>query len=331
MNERPETHPTRLRLLTGLVTGFAVSILLGETITRLRLPDDLQPFLGEASSLTGVYRPDPDLGADYRSLADFRAQYAARLKELEEPNRPRRVWAWFGNSFAQAPGMLADMAQKDLPEIGMFHLRRNAEMFLHVAQIRLLLDAGLKPERIILVLLPIDTVTLGRQPLRTIAVNRRGAITYRMRLPPAPFDALLRSSRLATLAWVRSGQHAGNPSFQPKRSTEFLTSSVQEDFAAILRVLGASAQKHHVPVTVLLLPNREQVFGKAGYTVQDFMCERCRLEHLDCFDARDLFVEEKDKLSLFLPDWHFTDKGNRIVLEALRSHWMNTTEKSAAP
>lgn len=326
MNDRSPFRPVRPRFVAGLAAGFLLSLLLGEMITRLRSPDDLQPFLGENSSLTGIYRPDPDLGVDYRSLEDFRSLYTARLKELEDPRRPQRIWAWFGNSFVQAPGMLADLAQNQSPEIAMFHLRRNAEMFVHVAQIRLLLESGLKPERIILVLLPLDTASLGRQPLETIKVNRGGAITYRLRPPPAPFDALVRSSRLALLAWVRSGQHVGNPSFQPKRSTEFITPSLQKDFAAILRVLGATARKHHIPVTILLLPNREEIFGKDGYAPQDFLHERCRIEGLDCFDARNLFANEPDKLSLFLPDWHFTDKANRIILAALRSHWEDARE-----
>ncbi len=321
MSDRSTPRPPRRRFVAGLAAGFLLSLLLGEIVIRLRLPDDLQPYLGEDSSRTGIYRPDPDLGVDYRSLEDFRSLYADRLKELEDPARPRRIWAWFGNSFAQAPGMLADMAQTQFPEIAMFHLRRNAEMFVHVAQMRLLLESGLKPERIIFVLLPIDTVSLGRQPLETILVNRGGAITYRLRAPPATFDTLVRASRLAQLAWVRSGQHIGNPSFQPKQSTEFMTPSLQEDFAAILSVLGATARKHQVPVTILLLPNREQIFGKAGYAPQDFLRARCRAEGLDCFDARDLFAREQNKLSLFLPDWHFTPKGNRMILEALVEHW----------
>ena len=321
MGDKVEKRRTRLRFVAGLVIGFALSILLGELITRLRLPDDLQPFLGEVSSLTGVYRPDPDLGADYRSLDDFRAHYAARLKELEEPSRPQRVWAWFGNSFVQAPDMLGDMAQSAVPEVRMFYLRRNAQLPLHIAHIRLLLDSGLKPARIIFVLLPIDTAALGTQPLRTMAVNSRGAITYRLRPPQPPFDALIRSSRLAMLAWVRSGRHVGNPQFKPKHVTDFVAPELGDDLGTIFRILGATCRRHHVPVTVLLLPNREQVFGKAGYALQDFVRERCRVEGMDCFDLRDLFVQEKDKLSLFLPDWHFTTKANRIVLAALLGHW----------
>ena len=321
----------RLRFLLGLLAGFAGALLLGELITRLRLPEDLQPFLGEASPLTGVYRPDPELGADYRSVEDFREKYRDRLRELEEPNRPQRTWAWFGNSFVQAQGMLGDMAQTNHPDIRMFYLRHNSELPMHVAHLRLLLDSGLRPERVIMVILPVDLIPLGKQPLNTITVNSHGAITYRWRPAPAPFDAVLHSSRLALLGWVRSGRQTGYLPFQPRSRSDELPSSLTQDLATIFQVVGRISRKHDVPLTVVLLPNREQIFGKAGYPLQDFERERCRAEGIDCFDARDLFVNERDKLSLFLPDWHFTDKANRMILDALYSHWQQQTTGKSTP
>ncbi|HEY4285191.1 MAG TPA: hypothetical protein VGM62_19175 [Chthoniobacterales bacterium] len=315
-------RPQRLRFFIGLIAGLAGALLLGELTTRLRPPEDLLLFLGDASPLTGMYRPDPELGADYRSVEDFRERYRERLRELEEPSRPKQTWAWFGNSFVQAQGMLGDMAQADRPDIRMFYLRQNTELPERVAQLRLLLDSGFKPERVIMVLLPIDLIPLGKQPLNSIAVNSRGAITYRWRPAPPPLDALLRSSRFAQLAWIRSGRSTGKSPFQPRsQSDDELPITLKKDLTTIFRVAAATCRTHNVPLTVLLLPNREQIFGKAGYTLQDFERERCRAEGIDCFDARNLFVNETDKLSLFLPDWHFTDKGNRMILDALYSHW----------
>ena len=123
----------------------------------------------------------------------------------------------------------------------------------------------------------------------------------------------------------------GNPKFRPKRLTESVVPALQADLATIFHVLGETTRQHHVPVTVVLLPNREQIFGKAGYAVQDFMRELCRLERMDSFDARDLLVDERDKLSLFLPDWHFTAKANRIVLSALLAHWKTESPGTNAP
>lgn len=324
-------RPLPLRFLLGLLAGLAVAFLLGELITRLCLPEDVLPFLGEASPLTGVYRPVPQLGVDYRSVDDFRAQYRNRLRELEQPNRPKRTWAWFGNSFVQAQGMLGDMAQVDHPEVRMFYLRRNVQLPLQVAQLRFLLESGLKPQRVILVLVPNDIVPLAKQPLQSLAVNGRGAIVYRLRPPPAPFGALLHSSRLALVAWVRSARHTANPSFRPKLVTDEVPASVRQDLATIFGVIGNLSRTHGVPVTVLLLPNREQIFGKTGHALQEFECERCRANGIDCVDAHDLFVNESDKLSLFLPDWHFTDKANHIILDALYRHWQQQTDANNRP
>lgn len=315
----------------GSVAGFAAAILLGELITRLHLPDDLSPFLGEGSALIGIYRPDPELGADYRSPEEFRAKYGERLRELEQPNRAERTWAWFGNSFVQAQGMLGDMAQTDHRDIRMFYLRRNTELPLQLAQMRLLLDSGLKPERVILVILPIDIVPLGKQPLRTIAVNSHGAITYRRDPVAGPLDSLLDSSRLALLAWIRTGRNTGQPDFEPKRLTDKMSASLTRDLTTIFNVVGRVSRQHHVPVTVLLLPNREQIFGTAGHAFQDFVSARCRDEKIDCLDATNLFVSETDKLSLFLADWHFTDKANRIVLDALYAHFQRQQEPGSSP
>lgn len=309
------------RFVLGLFAGLAAALLLGESITRLSLPEDLKPFLGEDSPLTGVYRPDPDLGADYRSMDDFRAQYRDRLRQLEAPNRPQQTWAWFGNSFVQAHGMLGDMAEADHPDVRMFYLQRNAQLPLQIAQLRLLLHSGFKPERIVLVLVPNDVLSLARQPLRTMTANSRGAIVYRWRRGPSLCNPLFRSSRLALLAWIRSGRHSGNPSFRPSRITEEPPASLKQDLATIFSILAEVTHRYGVPTTVMLLPNREQIFGQAGYALQDYECRCCRANGIDCFETHDLFANQTDKLSLFLPDWHFTDKANRMLLDGLYRHW----------
>ena len=227
--------------------------------------------------------------------------------------------------------MLGDIAQHDRPDIRMFYLRRNSELPLQIAHLRLLLETGLKPERVILEVLPIELVSLLEQPLATMSVNSRGAIVYRWRPPPEPFNHLMQSSRLALLVWVRSGRAAGNPSFRPSRLTEELPASLKQDLAAIFRVVGRLSHQFHVPVTVLLLPNREQILGSAGYAPQDCQRELCRANTVDCLDTRDLFKNESDKLSLFLPDWHFSDKANRRVLDALYQHWQQQTGGSERP
>jgi hypothetical protein len=61
---------------------------------------------------------------------------------------------FFGNSFVQAEGMIAETMARLLPEMRIFALRENVLLPLRAAQARLLLEAGLRPERIFFVVPP---------------------------------------------------------------------------------------------------------------------------------------------------------------------------------
>jgi hypothetical protein len=155
-------------LLGGLL---AVSFLAGlaELFLRWFPPRDLHAFLGEASPLTGIYRADADFGVSYLSWKAFCRDNAARLGPLplsrQDDGRP--LWAFFGNSFVQAPGMLADHARAHVPDRRIFNLGRNEHVPLRFAQIKLLLDNGLEPDRLFFNLMPADLLILGEQPLET--------------------------------------------------------------------------------------------------------------------------------------------------------------------
>src|ERR671937_775564 len=117
---RPDAQTCRRWLLSA--AGALVTVLglagLGELYLRRFPPKDLQPYLGDESPLTGPFVPDPDFGVAYRSWAAFRDDNAERLGEylpLEHAADARPVWAFFGNSFVQAPGMLADTARSGVP------------------------------------------------------------------------------------------------------------------------------------------------------------------------------------------------------------------------
>ena len=87
-----------------------------------------------------------------------------------------------------------------------------------------------------------------------------------------------------------------------------------------------------MPVTVLLIPNREQIVGKSKFALQDSMIALCREQGLDWFDARNVFASVTEKQTIFLPDWHFTPRGNELLLSALLDHFKeakNAGEKSA--
>lgn len=216
--------------------------------------------------------------------------------------------------------MLAETAQVMRPETQMFFLQRNEPLPVRVAQLEALLGNGLAPERVIFAILPIDALHLGRHSLSSIHVTRRGAISYRPRLPREPLATVIRSSRLASTAWIRSGRHPFDPAFDPRRVTSEVRPTLRSDLQTLLSALNRLAERHRVPATVLLIPNREQIFGTAGFAFQDEIVALCRTAGLDYVDVRHVFEGEKEKPQLFLPDWHFTPRGNGLVLSALLAH-----------
>jgi hypothetical protein len=309
----------RLRLVIGLILGFSSLIIAGEFYSRKWPPQDVLRYFGESSPLTGPYRPDPVLGADYVSLDALQAQYTERLAQLGPFQSPRRTWAWFGNSFVQANGMLGDMAAAALPDVRMFYLRRNEPLNLRVAQARMLLQAGLRPERIFFVMLPIDVIENALRPLSSIIVTSKGAITYDIGNPPFPLDELIAHSLLARVAWVRKG--GADRAMRRPDVTGYVSPLLASQLAAMLGVLSNSAGSYDVPITLVLLPNREQVFGTArGFALQDLLTKIATSKNMDVFDARRLFDGRTNKTELFIPDWHFSSLANKDVLDALLAH-----------
>lgn len=311
------------RFALGCVLSVALLGGFAEVYLRLFPPRDLYPYLGEASPLTGIYQPDDDFNIGYRGWEALSAENAERLSAFlpfasHEDGRP--LWAFFGNSFVQAPDMLADTARKALPGRRVFHLGRNEELCLRLAQIKLLLENGLRPERVFVALMPVDVLGLGAQPLATQRVTARGALTYELPHFPAPLDGVVRHSRLGLAACVRTGWQLGNPHF--RRNT--LYNGVGEPLLGDLRHLFANlnrvARRHGVPVTVLLIPAYHQICCGASCGFQDNLGAMLRQEGLDVFDPRDAFRAQPNQEGLFIPDRHFSPRGNQILLSELLGH-----------
>ena len=317
-----------LRYALGFAAALIMVLALGEAYARLYTPNDVRAKLGDVPSGGGIYKPDPVLGADYRSYEDFRAENAGRLKQLGALDSPTPTWLFLGNSFVQAEGMLADTARKALPDTRIFNLGRNVDLPLRVAQTRLLLEAGLRPRRIFFVLLTNDVAFVGSRPLSFIAVSPEGAITTRVRWPEPPWDALPNRSRLATIAWMRSRRSAGDPSFRGRNVADTPSPRIQQDLHSILSVLADVARHHDVPVTVVAIPNRQQVFGRTGTGFQQTLKDICHSLKLDLYDTFQPLADDQDKRTLFLPDWHFSPRGNEILLRGLMEH-LETTSAGA--
>jgi hypothetical protein len=317
----------RRQFALGCVLAAVPLLGLAEVYLRLFPPRDLHPYLGEASPLAGIYQPDEDFAVTYRSWDAFRADNAERLQPFlpftATPGEPR-LWAFFGNSFVQAPGMLADHARLAVPDRRILNLGRNEYLFVRFAQIKLLLEHGLRPERIFVELMPVDVLTLGEQPLATLAVSARGALTYRPRMPAGPAGWVVAHSRLALTGWIRSGRQRGNPSFN--RNTlyqgvrEPLLSDLRRLFANLARLVGQDSNPARIPVTVLLIPAYHQVTQGASFGFQESLTPFLREQGYDVFDPRDIFCTYPDRESLFVPDRHFSPLGNQILVAELLKH-----------
>lgn len=319
-----------LRFLVGFVAMSVALAALAEVFLRSYPPRDLHDYLGDESPLAGPLAPDDRAGVRYASWQSFAAsnaeglQRAGQLTPTAQDSRP--VWAMFGNSFVQMHGMLADTARKAIPSRRIFNLGRNEHLLVRLAQVRLLLEQGLRAERIFIVLLPLDTALLGPQPLETIRVNNKGALTYEPRHPWLPLSLLTDNSRLAFAAWCRSGRQQGNPSFKPKHLNHGIAPSIVADLCHVLEATVAVATKHHTPVTVVLIPNHEQIMGKASCAWQQALKAAFEQRGLDVCDTTPAFLQQPER-DLFIPDKHFNERGNRILLQAVLAHigWKSTS------
>lgn len=311
---------SRWRFALGFAMATLALLAIGEVGLRIVPPRAVQPYLPD-DDRPGPYRSDSVYGVQYKSWETFREDYSEALKPhdiLFRPDPPI-TWAMFGSSFVQAPDMLADTARKHVPNRHVFNLGRNEPVYVRAAQIDLLLEHGLKPERIVFALMPLDVAVLARHSFEMVKAGSGGAMVFEPRLP-ALGGSIVRSSRLALSGWVRADfQHAIpnlNPSVMTRRMDPRILKEVEYLFARIAEVIA----RLHVPVTVLLIPNHEQITKGAGYAFQDELTRIAKEKGLDVLDVRDAFRNYPDKPALFIPDKHFTDLGNQILLGEFVKH-----------
>jgi hypothetical protein len=267
----------------------------------------------------------------YRSLDLLAADNPGRFEQyrplLNNPNAPR-TWAFFGSSFVQAPGMLADTSRQFVPQRLTFNLGKNEPLPVRLAQAEFLLDSGLKPDRIFLVLIPLDASIFAQHGLDQYRATDGGAIAYAPRLPSVGGAALLRS-RLALKGWTRTKLHLNRPFFPASALHDRVDDAIRADLHTLFRNFGEAAARHRVPVTVVLLPSYEQVCRDAEFAVQNAFSEESRAAGFDVCDVCAAFRAWPDKPSLFLPDKHFSDTGNRLLLSEVIGHLKATDPRAA--
>lgn len=319
-----------MRFLAGVALALSAILLTAEFYLRLWPPNDLALYLGEASPLTGPYVPHPVWGYTYRGFDVFRELYREEFEAFgrwdgREDTRP--IWAFFGNSFVQAPGMLADTAAAALPSYRMFYLKRNERLELRLAQIGMLLAHGFEPQRIIIALLPIDCTELGRMPLQRIHVTSNGALTFTPSRPPlVPQDA---SFRLPLAAWVRTGRHLAYPSFRGRDLYRRMPPELLSDLRRLFQGVHRAALHRQTRVTVLLIPSWDIVVAGYSGVFFDVVGGMLRDEGLDVVDPRTAFLAAADRPGLYAPDKHLSARGNGLLLNELLRH-QGTSSASGA-
>ena len=319
----------RARFVIGVTVGLVLPLIFGEAYARLRPPADIQEYLGDASPLTGIYRPDSVLGADYRSIADYRPAEAPPFSEIRPLNVPQ-TWLFFGNSFAR---QLSVKARAELPSHRILFFREFKDrLHLRIAEARMLLKNGLAPERMIFTLVPGEIAAYVKLPLSAVYVNGGGAITYRVRMPPAPWNQLIAHSRLALMAWVHSGRYQAMPGFRPTLITETVPEIVVADFRRLFGALGELSREYAVPTTVIVFPDRRQIFfDDSKFAMQKMVIGLGREAGLDVFDPSPMLRRYADKKALWDPTWHYTALGDALVFADLLNHFeeMRAAKKTA--
>lgn len=321
---------SRAAFVAGALGALAAALGAGELYLRLAPPGDLAAYVPE-SRAQGQFRADPEFGVQYRSLDALRADNPGALEPylplFNNPEAPP-IWAFFGSSFAQAPGMLADTSRQWVPQRLTFNLGKNEPVPVRLAQAAFLLDRGLKPKRIFLVFIPLDVYTFAVHGLDQYRATEAGALVYAPRAP-AVGGALVRNSRLALKGWTRTNLHQNRPFLSPTAMYSRVDPVVRADMQAVLARFAGHLARHRVPATVVLLPSYEQVFRGFGFAVQDALAEDARAAGYDVCDVRAAFLARVDKPELFIPDKHFSATGNRLLLATLLEHLKATGPQAA--
>jgi hypothetical protein len=119
----------------------------------------------------------------------------------------------FGSSFVHAPGMLADTAREFVPNRHVFNLGRNEYLYVRAAQVDLLLAHGLRPERIVFAVQPLDAAVFAHQTVEMVHAGPSGAQAFDPRLPRGCRPSAPGSSATAGWPWPGgSGPTSSTPS-----------------------------------------------------------------------------------------------------------------------
>ncbi len=307
----------------GLLVALVLLVGMAEVYVRWYPPKDIHLYLGEEAPVSGIYKPDDQFGITYKDWNAFYQDNAYKMGQYFPAvvsHKAPKVWAFFGNSFVHAHGMLADQVRKKVKDRVIFNLGRNEPISIRFAQVKLLLDAGLQPERIFMSFMPVDTLVIGKFPLRTVQVTSQGGLTYRPSIPPGVLRWPVRNSRIAFTAWVRADLHRGN--FHYSRDHRFgrINPTLQKDLEQLFGNLAKVTRAKKIPVTILLIPEYRQVVRGESFGFQDDLGRLLKELNLDYLDPREAFLKQPNPRSLYIPDRHLSLEGNQLLMDQLLDH-----------
>jgi len=318
-------HPITKRrswiVAAGVVLGLLLPLALGEAFLRVRPPENIRQFIDGDPALQRHYRSDPVLRMKYRSPDLYQPAEAPPLAQIEK-SVSKPTWAVFGVSFGKG---ISETARRMMPSHRILFFREvNDRLNMRVQQARMILDYGIKIDRLVFVLIPLEIARYTETPLSAFNINKDGAVVYDLRMPPKPFDAVVKNSRLAMIGWVRARRHNAIPNFRLSTITETVPDTVRQDFRIMFGELGRLQREKGVPVTIVILPDRRQVLNDgSNYTLQKTMTSLAAEAGIDIYDPVELLRAQPDRRALYVPDWHYTELGYGLVVDGLNAHFEN--------
>jgi len=302
----------------GVIAGFLLPLVLGEAFARLRPPANTHEFLGDASPYIGHFVRDPKNIIKYNSDSLYALTDLIPLSSIPKTAK-EPTWIYFGVSFGWGIWNATD--QLKLPRRILYFHEINDRLHMRIAHARRILEYGIKVDRMVFVLIPLEIARYTETPLASIYVNKNGALTQRVRPAPAPFNWILDHSRLALLGYIRARMHTWLPFFRLNSISENFPPIVENDFRFMFGQM-AELQKHYgVKITVVVLPERRQVLNDTSNFMMQYKFQGLGKETgIDIYEPAGLLRRQPDRRALFLPDWHYTDAGYDLVARDLAAH-----------
>ena len=99
----------------------------------------------------------------------------------------------------------------------------------------------------------------------------------------------MRHSRLALAGWVRADLQHAVPFYRPAELTDRVHPLIRTELHGLLGRLRRVTARYDVPVTILLIPNYEQITRGAEYAFQDEAGRLATQLGLDVLDVRGPF------------------------------------------